>query len=69
MYNVTELADYLHSQMCSPVPAPCARYRPETAHHDFYQMRAQNIFQGLDRHVEPDEVLDVVRVIVNEVVL
>jgi hypothetical protein len=63
-----ELADKVHEALCIEALAMtrCSRYTPESAHHDFYQLRAQNLMTGLEPLIGAANVLSVVRIVTDE---
>jgi hypothetical protein len=64
-----ELADVVHEEMCSDSDrrGGCPRYKPESAHHDFYQLRAQNLIRELEPLIGIANVIPVVRAVLEEV--
>lgn len=62
-----ELADLLHELLCGHGDGHCARYKPDSAHHDFYEMRAQNLIEGLEPLIGIANVIPVVKIVVGEI--
>lgn len=62
-----ELADYLHRELCGDPCGHGGTYRAGSAHHDYYQMRAQNLMDRLSPLIGAEKVLEVTSIVVGEV--
>jgi hypothetical protein len=64
------LADTVHDLMCGSAAQAggCARYRPGSAHHDFFQARAGQITESLEPLVGSANIAAVVKAVVGEVI-
>jgi hypothetical protein len=61
------LADAIHAELCGNADRGCARYQPGKAHHDFYQMRAENLLEALGPLIGTANVLPAVQAVLDEV--
>jgi hypothetical protein len=64
--TVTRLAEVIHDHVCSSGDR-CGRYsKPESAHKDFYELRAQNIVAELEPVIGEGNVIGVVQAVLKE---
>jgi hypothetical protein len=65
-----ELADVIHAEMCDSAAdgGVCTKgyQRTESAHHDYYQLRAQNLIRELEPLIGIGNVMPVVRAVLEE---
>jgi hypothetical protein len=60
------LAELLHDHACTSA-ARCGRYQREgSPHHDFYELRAQNVIAKLEPEIGLANVIIVVRAVLEE---
>lgn len=61
------LAAIIHDALCSRAPS-CAKYREGTAHHDFYQLRAESLLDALGPEIGTANVIRAVKAVLEECV-
>ncbi len=59
------LAFALHEELCDAAP-DCPRLRPDSAHADYYEMRAQHLIGDMAPLIGVANVLPVVRIMLRE---